>query len=46
MLKLYSKSQIAELVLSMRERDRLCHSFLLVGDKGVGKKTAAKYMAL
>ncbi|MCD8345364.1 MAG: AAA family ATPase [Oscillospiraceae bacterium] len=46
MLKLYSKSQISELVLSMRQRDRLCHSFLLVGDKGVGKKTAAKYMAL
>ncbi len=45
-LKLYSKDSIAELVLSMRKRDRLCHSFLLVGDKGVGKKTAAKYMAL
>ncbi len=46
MLRLYSKNQISELVLSMRSRDRLCHSFLLVGDKGVGKKTAAKYMAL
>ncbi len=46
MLKLYSKDNISELVLSMRSRDRLCHSFLLVGDKGVGKKTAAKYMSL
>ncbi|MCD7784062.1 MAG: AAA family ATPase [Oscillospiraceae bacterium] len=46
MLRLYSKDNIADLVLSMRSRDRLCHSFLLVGDKGVGKKTAAKYMAL
>ncbi|MCD7733114.1 MAG: AAA family ATPase [Oscillospiraceae bacterium] len=46
MLKLYSKDNISGLVLSMRQRDRLCHSFLLVGDKGVGKKTAAKYMAL
>ena len=46
MLKLYSKDKIAELVLSMRSRDHLCHSFLLVGDKGVGKKTAAKYMSL
>ncbi|MCC8196802.1 MAG: AAA family ATPase [Ruminococcus sp.] len=46
MLRLYSKNNIADLVLSMRQRDRLCHSFLLVGDKGVGKKTAAKYMAL
>ncbi len=45
-MKLYSKDNIAGLVLSMRKRDRLCHSFLLVGDKGVGKKTAAKYMAL
>ncbi|MCD7848121.1 MAG: AAA family ATPase [Oscillospiraceae bacterium] len=46
MLRLYSKDNIADLVLSMRSRNRLCHSFLLVGDKGVGKKTAAKYMAL
>ncbi len=46
MLRLYSKDNIADLVLSMRQRDCLCHSFLLVGDKGVGKKTAAKYMAL
>ncbi|MCD8106496.1 MAG: AAA family ATPase [Oscillospiraceae bacterium] len=46
MLRIYSKDQISELVLSMRSRDRLCHSFLLVGDRGVGKKTAAKYMAL
>ncbi|MCD7889381.1 MAG: AAA family ATPase [Oscillospiraceae bacterium] len=46
MLRLYSKDNISGLVLSMRQCDRLCHSFLLVGDKGVGKKTAAKYMAL
>ncbi|MCD8007069.1 MAG: AAA family ATPase [Oscillospiraceae bacterium] len=46
MLRLYSKDNISRLILSMRSRDRLCHSFLLVGDKGVGKKTAAKYMAL
>ncbi|MCD7823378.1 MAG: hypothetical protein LUG86_05095 [Oscillospiraceae bacterium] len=45
-LRLYSKENISETVLSMRKRDRLCHSFLLVGDKGVGKKTSAKYMAL
>lgn len=45
-MKLYSKQNLTELISSMIKRDRLCRSFLLVGEKGVGKRTAAKYMAM
>ncbi len=44
-MKLYSKDAQAKLIGSMIRRDRLCHSFLLTGEKGIGKKTFAKYMA-
>lgn len=45
-MKLYSKDNLTSLVSSMILRDRLCHSFILCGDEGVGKRTAAEYMAM
>ncbi len=45
-MKLYSKDNITELISSMIKQDRLCHSFILAGEPGVGKKTAAKYIAM
>lgn len=45
-MRLYSKQQPAELIASMIKRDRLCHSFILTGEAGVGKKTFADYMAM
>lgn len=43
---LYSKQQPIELIASMIRRDRLCHSFILTGGTGVGKKTVADYIAM
>lgn len=45
-MRLYAKKQAADLVSAMIERDRLCRSFILTGEKGVGKRTLAKYMAM
>ncbi len=42
---LYSKDTAVTVIRRMTERDRLCHAFILCGEKGVGKKTFAKYMA-
>lgn len=44
-MKLYSKQNATELIRSMVLRDRLCHALILCGEKGVGKKTLAKYIA-
>ena len=45
-MKLYSKEHPAGLISSMIARDRLCRSFILIGDKGIGKKTFAGYMSM
>lgn len=45
-MELYSKEQPIGLISSMIKRERLCHSFILTGDSGVGKRTAAYYMAM
>lgn len=42
---LYSKQGIVENINSMKKLGRLAHSFLLVGEKGVGKKVMAEYIA-
>lgn len=44
-LRLYGKDETVALVTSMLERGRLHHSFILVGEKGIGKKTLAMYLA-
>ena len=42
---LYSKDTAVTVIRRMVANDRLCHAFILCGEKGVGKKTLAKYMA-
>ncbi len=42
---LYSKDSIISALKYMKTQDRFAHSFLLTGDKGVGKKTTALYIA-
>ena len=38
-------SRAAQLVQRMIKKDRLCHSFILCGEPGAGKRTAAYFMA-
>lgn len=45
-MKLYSKDSAASLVASMVRRDKVCRSLILVGEKGVGKRTLASYIAM
>lgn len=45
-MKLYSKKNITDTVSAMRKNNRFAHSFLLTGEQGTGKKTAALYMAM
>lgn len=45
-MKLYSKDAAAELIASMVKRDRICRSLILVGEKGVGKRSLARYIAM
>ncbi len=42
---LYSKRNITDSIEAMNRKNRLAHAFLLVGEKGSGKKTAADYIA-
>lgn len=44
-MRLYSKDNAVGLIRSMILRDRLSHAYILCGEKGIGKKTLAKYMA-
>lgn len=44
-MKLYSKDKLVNAVTEMRISGRMSHGFLLTGEKGVGKKTAALYIA-
>ena len=44
-MKLYSKGHVTELIGSMIKSARLSHSFIICGDKGVGKKTLAMHIA-
>ena len=46
MLKLYSKDTLVSSINAMKQSGRLAHAFLLTGEKGVGKKIAAKYIAM
>lgn len=45
-MKLYSKKNISRTVSAMKKSGRFAHSFLITGEQGAGKKTAALYMAM
>lgn len=45
-MKLYSKESPAEAVAAMRRTGRFPHAFLLTGERGVGKKIFADYIAM
>lgn len=42
---LYGKDSVITLISSMIKNERLSHSFILLGERGVGKKTLAEYLA-
>lgn len=44
-MTLYGKKSVTEPVSAMARKGRIAHAFLLTGDKGVGKKTCARYIA-
>ncbi len=45
-MKLYGKDSAISLTESMIRRGRLPHAFLVVGEKGLGKKTLCRYIAM
>ncbi len=45
-MKLYSKQSITKPVEAMSRTGRFVHSYIITGDAGTGKKTAAKYIAM
>lgn len=44
--KIYGNSFALHMISSMFESGRIPHSFLIYGEKGLGKKTLAKYLAM
>lgn len=46
MIKLYSKERPAAAIEAMKRTGRLAHAFLLTGERGVGKKVFADYIAM
>lgn len=46
MIKLYSKDSFVSAINAMKQGGRLAHGFLLTGEKGVGKKVCADYIAM
>lgn len=46
MIKLYSKEQPAAAIEAMKRTGRLAHAFLLTGERGIGKKVFADYIAM
>lgn len=45
-MKLYSKDTITRPIEAMGRTGRFVHSYIVTGDKGTGKKTAARYIAM
>lgn len=45
-MKMYSKQAVTVPFESMSRSQKFVHSYIITGEKGVGKKTAAKYMAM
>lgn len=44
-MRLYSKQNIADTIIAMKNSGRLAHAILITGEKGTGKKVAARYIA-
>ncbi|WP_044974977.1 DNA polymerase III subunit [Ruminococcus sp. HUN007] len=44
-MKIYGNKLIKETIINMSEKDRMAHSFLICGEKGLGKKTIADWLA-
>ncbi len=44
-MKIYGNKLIKETILNMSQKDRMAHSFLICGEKGLGKKTIADWLA-
>lgn len=45
-LKLYGKESVLSLAKAMSGSGRFVHSYIITGEKGTGKKTSAKYLAM
>lgn len=45
MLKIYGNNHIKDIVANMIQKGREPHSIMIYGDKGLGKKTMARYIA-
>lgn len=43
---MYSKQSVTVPFEAMSRSERFVHSYIITGEKGIGKKTAAKYMAM
>lgn len=44
--QIYGNDPVLDLIRTMRERDHLPHAALLFGEKGMGRKTIARYFAM
>lgn len=44
--KIYGNDPVLELLRTMRQRERIPHAALLFGEKGMGRKTLARYFAM
>jgi DNA polymerase-3 subunit delta' len=44
-MKIYGNKLIKETILNMSQKDRMAHSFLICGEKGLGKKNIADWLA-
>lgn len=45
-MKIFGNKNVTEKVSLMLQNNKMAHSFLLYGDKGLGKKTLAKYITM
>ncbi|MGN0642897.1 MAG: hypothetical protein ACI4JJ_07100 [Huintestinicola sp.] len=45
-MKLYSKDTVVRTMTAMQKTGRFAHTYILTGEKGVGKKVCAKYIAM
>lgn len=45
-MRLYSKENITRPIAAMRRTGRFVHSYIITGEKGLGKRTTARYLAM
>lgn len=44
--QIYGNDEVLQLIRTMRERDRMPHATLFFGERGMGRKTVARYFAM